>query len=103
VTKPPVPGTAFLSRLLVLMEVCWVVRREVSRGNRSQNHAKEVDLTGNPGEVPAGHRRKLKGRVMNSKYNELVDNMAIRVSLNTVAFTLWLVMAVGLLELAVKV
>ena len=40
---------------------------------------------------------------MNSKYNELVDNMAIRVSLNTVAFALWLVMAVGLLELAVKV
>jgi len=40
---------------------------------------------------------------MNSKYNELVDNMAIRVSLNTVAFALWLVMAVGLLDLAVKV
>lgn len=40
---------------------------------------------------------------MDSKYNRLIDNIAIRVSLNTVAFALWLVMAVGLLELAVKV
>jgi hypothetical protein len=40
---------------------------------------------------------------MNSKCNELIDNMAIRVSLNTVAFALWLVMAMGLLELAVKI
>jgi hypothetical protein len=40
---------------------------------------------------------------MNSKYNELIDHMAIRVSLNTVAFALWLVMAMALLELAVKV
>ena len=40
---------------------------------------------------------------MDSKYNHLMDNIAIRISLNTVAFALWLVMAVGLLELAVKV
>jgi hypothetical protein len=39
---------------------------------------------------------------MDSKYNRLVDNIAFRISLNTVAFALWLVMAVGLLQLAVK-
>lgn len=40
---------------------------------------------------------------MDSKYNRLIDNIAIRVSLNTAVFALWLVAAVGLLELAVKV
>jgi len=39
---------------------------------------------------------------MDSKYNQLMDNIAVRISLNTVPFALWLVMAVGLLQLAVK-
>ncbi len=40
---------------------------------------------------------------MDAKYNWLIDNGAIRVTLNTVAFALWMVMALGLLELATKV
>jgi hypothetical protein len=40
---------------------------------------------------------------MDAKYNWLIDNGAVRVTLNTVAFALWMVMALGLLELAVKV
>jgi hypothetical protein len=40
---------------------------------------------------------------MDSKYNRLIDNIAIRISLNTMVFALWLVAALGLLELAVKV
>jgi hypothetical protein len=40
---------------------------------------------------------------MDAKYNWLIDNGAIRVTLNTVAFALWMVMALGLLELAGKV
>jgi hypothetical protein len=39
---------------------------------------------------------------MDAKYNWLIDNGAIRVTLNTVAFALWVVMALGLLELASK-
>jgi hypothetical protein len=77
---------------------------KLAEGSRSQNRAKELAFTGKPGEVPAGTPpHPEKGRVMNSKYNELIDHMAIRVSLNTVAFALWLVMAMALLELAVKV
>jgi hypothetical protein len=41
--------------------------------------------------------------IMDAKYNWLIDNGAIRVTLNTVAFALWMVMALGLLELAAKV
>jgi len=40
---------------------------------------------------------------MDAKYNWLIDNGAIRVTLNTVAFALWMVMGLGLLELATKV
>lgn len=40
---------------------------------------------------------------MDAKYNWLIDNGAIRVTLNTVAFVLWIAVAVGLLELASKV
>jgi hypothetical protein len=40
---------------------------------------------------------------MDSKYNQLIDNIAIRVSLNTAVFAVWLAVAVGLLQLAVKV
>ena len=39
---------------------------------------------------------------MDAKYNWLIDNPTIRVTLNTVALALWLAMAVGLLELASK-
>ncbi len=44
-----------------------------------------------------------KGDVMDAKYNGLIDNIAMRLALNTAAFALWLAMAVALLELAVKV
>ena len=40
---------------------------------------------------------------MDAKYNGLIDNIAMRLALNTVAFALWLATAVALLELAVKV
>lgn len=40
---------------------------------------------------------------MDAKYNWLIDNGTFRVALNTVAFALWALMAVGLLELASKV
>jgi hypothetical protein len=39
---------------------------------------------------------------MDAKYNWLMDNGAIRVTLNTVAFALWIAMAMGILELATK-
>ncbi len=40
---------------------------------------------------------------MDAKYNWLIDNGAVRFTLNTVALALWLAMAMGLLELASKV
>jgi hypothetical protein len=40
---------------------------------------------------------------MDAKYNWLIDNAAVRLTLNTVALALWMAMCVGLLELAVKV
>ncbi len=39
---------------------------------------------------------------MDAKYNWLIDNGAIRVTLNTVAIALWIAMAFGILELATK-
>jgi hypothetical protein len=39
---------------------------------------------------------------MDAKYNWLIDNVAIRVTLNTVAFALWIATAVALLEVAAK-
>jgi hypothetical protein len=39
---------------------------------------------------------------MDAKYNWLIDNAAIRVTLNTVALVLWGALAVGLLDLASK-
>jgi len=41
--------------------------------------------------------------VMDAKYNWLIDSMAARLTLNTVALALWVVVSVGLLEIAVKV
>ena len=39
---------------------------------------------------------------MDAKYNWLIDNGPIRLTLNTVAFALWIAMAVGLIDLATK-
>ena len=39
---------------------------------------------------------------MDAKYNWLIDNGAVRVTLNTVAIALWIAMAIGILELAAK-
>jgi hypothetical protein len=43
-----------------------------------------------------------QGDTMDAKYNWLIDNGPIRLTLNTVAFALWIAMAVGLIELATK-
>ncbi|MGB8769161.1 MAG: hypothetical protein WCC92_06080 [Candidatus Korobacteraceae bacterium] len=40
---------------------------------------------------------------MDSKYNWLIDNGAIRLTLNTVALALWIAVAVGLMELATRI
>ena len=39
---------------------------------------------------------------MDAKYNWLIDNVAVRVTLNTVAFALWIATAVAFLEVAAK-
>jgi hypothetical protein len=39
---------------------------------------------------------------MDAKYNWLIDNGTIRVTLNAMAFVLWIGAAVGLLQLAMK-
>jgi hypothetical protein len=39
---------------------------------------------------------------MDAKYNWLIDNVAVRVTLNTAAFALWIATAIGLLEVAAK-
>ena len=39
---------------------------------------------------------------MDAKFNWLIDNGAIRVTLNTVAFALWMAATVGLLVAATK-
>ena len=51
----------------------------------------------------AGRNPLLKEINMDAKYNWLIDNGAIRVTLNTVAFALWIALSVALLELAVKI
>ena len=40
---------------------------------------------------------------MDAKYNWLIDNGAVRMTLNTVGLALWIGVAVGLLELAAKI
>jgi hypothetical protein len=44
-----------------------------------------------------------KESIMDAKYNWLIDNGAVRLTLNTVALALWAAMAVGLLEIAAKI
>jgi high-affinity nickel permease len=39
---------------------------------------------------------------MDAKYNWLIDNPAIRVTLNTAAFALWIALAIGIMELAAR-
>ncbi len=39
---------------------------------------------------------------MDAKYNWLIDNPAIRVTLNMAAFALWIATAIGIMELAAK-
>ncbi len=39
---------------------------------------------------------------MDAKYNWLIDNVAIRVTMNTVAFALWIAATIGVLEAAAK-
>jgi hypothetical protein len=37
---------------------------------------------------------------MDAKYNWMIDNVAVRVTLNTVAFALWIALSLGVMELA---
>ncbi len=39
---------------------------------------------------------------MDGKWNWLIDNFAVRVTVNTLAFALWLVASVAILEAAVR-
>jgi hypothetical protein len=43
-----------------------------------------------------------KENTMDAKYNWLIDNVSVRVTLNTVAFALWMATAIALLEAASK-
>ena len=40
---------------------------------------------------------------MDAKYNWLIDNGEVSLTLTAVAFALWIAMTVGLMELAVKI
>jgi hypothetical protein len=44
-----------------------------------------------------------KESIMDAKYNWLIDNGAVRLTLNTVALAIWAALAVGLLELAARI
>ena len=39
---------------------------------------------------------------MDAKYNWMIDNITFRVTLNTVAFALWIAVAIGFFEVAAK-
>lgn len=39
---------------------------------------------------------------MDAKYNWMIDNVVVRVTLNTVAFALWIALSFGVLELAAR-
>jgi hypothetical protein len=49
-----------------------------------------------------GHAGRTKEMVMDAKYNWLIDNGAVRVTLNVVALALFIATAFGILELATK-
>ncbi|HWR37662.1 MAG TPA: hypothetical protein VN622_17505 [Clostridia bacterium] len=40
---------------------------------------------------------------MDSKWNWMIDNVAVRVAMNTIAWCTWLALTVGVLEFASKV
>lgn len=50
----------------------------------------------------AGRTPLTKENIMDAKYNWLIDSVSVRVTLNTVAFALWMATAVALLEVATK-
>jgi len=50
----------------------------------------------------AGRNPLLKEIAMDAKYNWLIDNGAVRVTLNVVALALFIATAFGILELAAK-
>jgi hypothetical protein len=50
----------------------------------------------------SGAHHSKKEKPMDAKYNWLIDSVSIRVTLNTVAFALWIATAVALLEVAAK-
>lgn len=50
----------------------------------------------------AGRNPNLKEIVMDAKYNWLIDNVAIRLTMNTLALALFIAATIGLLEAAVK-
>jgi hypothetical protein len=56
-----------------------------------------------PEEAIGARRSQRKEISMDAKYNWLMDNTAIRITLNTVALALWVATAVAILELAVKI
>jgi hypothetical protein len=60
----------------------------------------EVEPVRLQGKPDATHKRRRL--IMDAKYNWLIDNVAVRVTLNTVAFALWIATAVALLEVAAK-
>ena len=45
--------------------------------------------------------REAEEEVMSAKYNKIVDNMAVRLSLNLAGFGLWLLTAFAILRAAV--
>jgi hypothetical protein len=49
-----------------------------------------------------GRTPHAKEKNMDAKYNWLIDSGSVRVTLNTVAFALWIATAVAVLELATK-
>jgi hypothetical protein len=49
-----------------------------------------------------GRNAHSKENNMDAKLNWLIDNVAIRVTLNTVAFAIWIATAVALLELGAR-
>ena len=58
--------------------------------------------TGDEATVFMTARKRERRSIMDAKYNWLIDNLAIRIALNTAALALWVAVSVGLLEFATK-
>jgi hypothetical protein len=67
-------------------------------GTRPYNST-EAEVGGLKAESGATNQKE---RCMDAKYNWLMDNAAVRLTLNTMVFALWAVASVGLLVLATK-